>query len=108
MAIAYVHSGAYSLASRGDFKRLSRAVLAAQPSAAEQRPLRWSNVPITFDAEDHPNRNTAVGLLPLAGSPTINNVTVSKMLVDGGVGLNLMSRPETGPSRDNRQIFIIL
>ena len=48
-------------------------------------------MPITFDAADHPDRNTAVGLLPLVVSLTINNVTVSKMLVDRGASLNLIS-----------------
>jgi hypothetical protein len=72
-------------------KRLSRAVYAAQPSANEQRPLKWSHVPITFDAEDHPGRTTGVGILPLVVSPVIHNVTVTKMLVDGGAGLNLIS-----------------
>jgi hypothetical protein len=57
----------------------------------EQWPQRWSHVPITFDAEDHPEHTVGVGLLPLVVSPTINNVAISKMLVDGGAGLNLIS-----------------
>jgi hypothetical protein len=44
-----------------------------------------------FDASDHPDRNAGVGVLPLVVSPIINNVTVTKMLVDGGAGLNLIS-----------------
>ena len=88
---ACIHGGAYALASHGEFKRLSRAVFAAQPSVEEQRPLRWSHVPITFDATDHPDRLAGVGLLPLVVSPIIHNVVVSKMLVDGGAGLNLLS-----------------
>ena len=62
-----------------------------QPSADAQRPLAWSNVPITFDAADHPDRTSGVGVLPLVLSPVIHNVTVTKMLVDGGAGLNLIS-----------------
>ena len=86
-----IQGGTYSLASHGEVKRLSWVVFTAQPTVAEQRPLRWSHGPITFDAADHPDRNAGVGLLPLVVSPTINNVTVSKMLVDGGAGLNLIS-----------------
>ena len=44
-----------------------------------------------FDAEDHPDRTIAVGCLPLLVSPTIHNLKVNKMLVDGGAGLNLIS-----------------
>ena len=64
---------------------------AAQPTVEEQRPLRWSHVPITFDAANHPDRVAGVGLLPLVVSPIIHNVVVSKMLIDGGAGLNLIS-----------------
>ena len=42
-------------------KRLSRAVYAAQPSENEQRPLKWSHMPTTFDAEDRPDWTTGVG-----------------------------------------------
>ena len=48
-------------------------------------------MPITFDAEGHPEKMAGVGLLPLVVAPTINNVRVTKMLVDGGAGLNLLS-----------------
>ena len=48
-------------------------------------------MPITFDAGDHPDRVAGVGMLPLVVSPVINNVRVTKMLVDGGSGLNLIS-----------------
>lgn len=61
------------------------------PLPEVQRPLRWSEAPVTFDAEDHPDRTTGVGVVPLVVSPTINNINVSKMLVDGGAGLNLLS-----------------
>jgi hypothetical protein len=42
-------------------------------------------VPITFDVEDHPESTTGVV------SPTINNIFIRNMLVDGGDGLNLIS-----------------
>ena len=56
-----------------------------------RKPLKWSRMPIIFDEEDHPGRTTVVGCLPLLVSPTIHNLKVTKMLVDGGVGLNLIS-----------------
>src|SRR3989337_2785548 len=48
-------------------------------------------MPIIFDEEDHPDRTTAVECLPLLVSPTIRNLKVTKMLVDGGARLNLIS-----------------
>ena len=48
-------------------------------------------MPIKFDAGGHPDRLAAVGTLPLVVSPIIKNVRVTKMLVDGGAGLNILS-----------------
>ena len=84
-------------------KRISRVVYAVQPSAGAQRPLKWSHVPITFDAADHADRTTGVGLLPLVVSPVIRNVTVMKMLVDGGSGLNLISAALLGKLQVSRE-----
>ena len=89
--MACVDGGAFALPSHAAFKRFSREVNAIQPSAEAQRPLKWSAVPLTFDATDHPDRSVGVGKLPLVVSPTINNVRVTKILVDGGAGLNLIS-----------------
>ena len=79
------------MAFHGEFKRFSREVCAAQPRPEARRPLWWSHVPITFDAGDHPDRNTGPGMLPLVVSPIVKNVKVTKMLVDGGAGLNILS-----------------
>src|SRR5215216_2919324 len=62
-----------------------------EPAPEARKPLKWSRTPIIFDGEDHPGRTTAVGCLPLLVSPTIRNLKVTKMLVDGGAGLNLIS-----------------
>ena len=68
-----------------------REVNEAEPSIESRKPLKWSSTPIIFDIEDHPDRITAVGCLPMLVSPTIRNLKVTKMLVDGGAGLNLIS-----------------
>ena len=64
---------------------------AAEPPVESRRLLKWSGTPIIFDLEDHPDRTTAVGCLSMLVSPTIRNLKVTKMLVDGGAGLNLIS-----------------
>jgi hypothetical protein len=70
---------------------MAREVNAALPSVDAARPLKWSDTPITFDHEDHPKSTMGVGRLPLVVSPTICNIQVTRMLVDGGVGLNILS-----------------
>src|SRR5664279_5013586 len=71
--VACIHGGASSLPSHGACKRLAREVNVVQPTTEAQRPLRWSNVVVTFDAGDHPDRTSGVGVLPLVVSPTIQN-----------------------------------
>ena len=80
-----MHTSHYQL------KQWAREVTAAEPSFDAQRPPKWSRTPIVFDTKDHPDRTTAVRCLPLFVSPTIRNLKVTKVLVDGGAGLNLIS-----------------
>ena len=75
-------------ASRSSTKPLTPYVV--EPAADSQKPLKWSHTPIIFDEEDHPDRTTAVGCLPLLVSQTIRNLKVTNMLVDGGAGLNMI------------------
>ena len=62
-----------------------------EPAPEARKPLKWSRTPIMFDEQDHPGRTTVVGCLPLLVPPTIRNLKVTKMLVDGGTGLKLIS-----------------
>ncbi|KAE8794597.1 hypothetical protein D1007_30636 [Hordeum vulgare] len=48
-------------------------------------------MPIIFDPVVHPDPITAVGCLPLLVSPTIRNLKVTKMLVNGGADMNVIS-----------------
>ncbi|SPT20377.1 unnamed protein product [Triticum aestivum] len=86
-----VDGGASLHASHRQLKQWMREVNAAEPPVETRKPLRWSSTPIIFDIEDHPDRTTAVGCLPMLVSPTIRNLKVTKMLVDGGADLNLIS-----------------
>jgi hypothetical protein len=44
-----------------------------------------------FDAANHPDHSAGVGVLPLVVIAVNNNVTVTKILVDGAAGLKLSS-----------------
>ncbi|KAI5022607.1 hypothetical protein ZWY2020_059492 [Hordeum vulgare] len=61
-----------------------------EPAARSRRPLEWSCTHIIFDGEDHPDRVTVVGCLPPLVYPIVCNLKVRKMLVDSGVGMNLI------------------
>lgn len=62
------------------------------PGAVVTRPLDWSQHPISLDSNDHPRSTSAMGTLPLVCTPIINDITIPKMLIVGGAGLNVLSR----------------
>jgi hypothetical protein len=52
--------------------------------------LDWSNKPITFDQDDHPDRVPSPGKYPLVVDPVVGNVRLTKVLMDGGSSLNII------------------
>jgi hypothetical protein len=76
--------------SNRHFKQIQRQVADAAVRA-EAPSLKWSNDRISFDHEDHPRSTKSVGIIPLVCMPTINNIAIKKMLIDGGAGLNIIS-----------------
>jgi hypothetical protein len=82
--------GAQAPLSNRHFKQLSREITAAQPNTGN-RLMKWSTSKIGFDEEDHPTSTKGIGTIPLLCTPTINNIAVNCTLIDGGVGLNIIS-----------------
>ena len=52
--------------------------------------LRWSESTITFDRTDHPESFPQPGRYPLMVDPIIDTKRPTKVLMDGGSGLNIM------------------
>jgi hypothetical protein len=52
--------------------------------------LDWSDKPITFDQGDHPDLVPSPRRYPLVVDPIIDNVRLSKVLMDGGSSLNII------------------
>ena len=86
-----MHGGAFCLASHEEVKRFTHEVCTIVPRYESQSKLRWPHVSIIFNQDDHPTNCMGAGTLPLVVFPIINNITVSKMLVDGGSSINLIS-----------------
>lgn len=73
------------------FKQFSREVNAAFPKLEAARPLKWSRYAIIFDFKDHLRCPATTGALPMLCMPTISNISVTKTLIAGGAGLNVLS-----------------
>jgi hypothetical protein len=52
--------------------------------------LDWSDKPITFDQDDHPDYVPSPGRYPLVVDPVIGNARLTKVLMDGGSSLNII------------------
>ena len=83
--------GAQAPASQRIFKQFAREVNAVLPKLEATRPLRWSACAITFSSADQLKCAATAGVLPMLCSPIISNVVVTRTLIDGGAGLNVLS-----------------
>jgi hypothetical protein len=83
--------GSWAITSRRVVKTLCREV-AAVASAPKVAPhSKWVETSIRFDSSDYPKSMAGAGQLPLLVSPTISNVKLYHILIDGGAALNLIS-----------------
>nr|CAH66232.1 H0825G02.9 [Oryza sativa] len=89
--VATVDGGACAHASRRSLKAMKRELLAAAPTHEATRRARWSEVALTFDQTDHPPCVARGGQIAMVVSPTVCNVKLGRVLVDGGAALNILS-----------------
>jgi hypothetical protein len=62
--------------------------MSVEPAAP--RPLRWSEVPISFSRDDQWTSFSEPGKFPLVLDQVVAEVRLTKVLIDGGSGLNLI------------------
>jgi hypothetical protein len=83
-----IFGGDGDFSSRRDQKLLLREIMSVEP--AVPRPLRWSEVPISFSHDDQRMSFSEPGKFPLVLDPVVAEVRLTKVLIDGGSGLNLI------------------
>jgi hypothetical protein len=83
--------GSWAIMSMCVIKTLRRKVTAATPAPKAAPHRKWMETPIGFDSSDCPKIMAGAGQLPLLVSPTISNVKLYHVLIDGGVALNHIS-----------------
>jgi hypothetical protein len=52
--------------------------------------LRWSERPVTFNRDNHPDHVIEAGQFPLVVSTVVGGVKMTKVLMDGGSGINIL------------------
>jgi hypothetical protein len=79
-----MYDGSWDITFRRVVKTPRRMVAAAAPAPIVAPHHKWMETSITFDASDCPKNMTGVGQLPQVVSPTIANVRLYHVLIDGG------------------------
>jgi hypothetical protein len=83
-----IFGGDGDFSSRQEQKLLLRKIMSVEPAAP--RPLRWSKVPISFSHDDQWTSFSEPGKFPLVLDPVVAEVRLTKVLINGGSGLNLI------------------
>jgi hypothetical protein len=83
--------GSWAITSRRVIKTLRREIVAAAPAPRAALHRKWVETLIGFDASDYPKSMAGAGQLLLLVSPTISNIKLYHVLIDGGATLNLIS-----------------
>jgi hypothetical protein len=87
-----MYGGSSELVSRRDVKTLRREVFSVKPGAPKVAPHQWwRSTTISFGPSDYPENMAGAGVLPLVTAPTITNIKLHHVLIDGGAGLNVIS-----------------
>jgi hypothetical protein len=87
-----MYGGSWELTSRRNVKSLRREVLSVVPGVPKAAPhQRWRSTTISFGASDYPDNMAGAGVLLLITAPVIANMRLHHVLIDGGVGLNVIS-----------------
>ena len=82
-----IFSGDSSFSKRAQ-KLFLREILSVEP--AIQRPLKFSEVPISLSREDQWTSIFEPGKFPLLLDPVVAGSKLTRVLIDGGSGLNLL------------------
>jgi hypothetical protein len=86
--INVIFGGDGDFSFRREQKLLLREIMSVEP--AVPRPLRWSEVPISFSHDNQWISFSEPGKFPLVLDPVVAEVRLIRVLIDGGSGLNLI------------------
>jgi hypothetical protein len=86
-----IYGGSWDITSRRIIKMLHRAMAVAAPAPSVAPHHKWMGMSITFNASDYPKNMSGARQFSLVVSPTIANVRLYHILIDGGATLNLIS-----------------
>ena len=86
-----ISSGSIASGLKCGWEPTTTEVKVATPQAkAASVYLKWSETTITFDRTNHSNHILQPGRFPLVASAIVGKMRLTRVLMDGGSGLNLL------------------
>ncbi|KAF0931196.1 hypothetical protein E2562_002545 [Oryza meyeriana var. granulata] len=79
--VAHIFGGCTSYVSNRGYKKVEHQVCATSQGMITK--LAWFDIPITFSDDDHPAIYTTPGRYPIVVVPTIRNIKVARIMIDG-------------------------
>nr|ABA98874.2 retrotransposon protein, putative, Ty3-gypsy subclass [Oryza sativa Japonica Group] len=86
--VSHIFGGSTTYSSKREYKKVEREVCSTWQGAAPK--MKWSKQKIEFSEEDHPKTAVIPGRYPIVIEPTIRNIKVARVLIDGGSSINLL------------------
>nr|ABA97656.1 retrotransposon protein, putative, Ty3-gypsy subclass [Oryza sativa Japonica Group] len=91
LAAEYANPPKHSLEDCLVFKKSLEKHMAFEKGKRGAAPkMKWSEQKIEFTEEDHPKTAVIPGRYPIVVEPTIRNIKVARVLIDGGSSINLL------------------
>ncbi len=86
--VSHIFGGSTAYSSKREYKKVEREVCSTWQGAAPK--MKWSEQKIEFSEEDHPKTAVIPGRYLIVVEPTIRNIKVARVLIDGGSSINLL------------------
>ncbi len=85
--VSHIFEGSTAYSKR-EYKKVKREVCSTWQGAAPK--MKWSEKKIEFSEENHPKTAVIPGRYSIVVEPTIQNIKVARVLIDGGSSINLL------------------
>nr|CAE76039.1 B1292H11.25 [Oryza sativa Japonica Group] len=86
--VSNIFGGSMAYSSKREYKKVEREVCSTWQRAASK--MKWLGQKVEFLDADHHKTAVTQGRYPIVVEPTIRNINVARVLVDGGSSINLL------------------
>jgi hypothetical protein len=86
--VTHIFGGSTTYSSKREYKKVEHGICSTSQGVPPE--MKWFEQKIEFSEEDHPTTTTILGRYPIVVEPTIQNINVAPVLIDGSSSINLL------------------